>query len=136
MQTLKIGHIQKGKKKFIDFFVSGKNLSEILKVEGEVCVLSSGNYYDRKEAIKELTLKKKPELESGRCRLYVCSYCGDIWCGSITVDIEEKENLIIWKSFGWETPEEFCLYEHTTDFKFEKKKYFELFSNYTKSSIY
>ena len=82
---------------FVDFKLGRIVLSKHLDIETNVGVLSVNDIY-----AKQLLLKEPSEFTSERIPLYVCGCCADLGCGALTVEVEEIEEGIIWRDFGWE----------------------------------
>lgn len=87
-------------------------------------------------AIKLFLLQEESELLSGRCPVYVCNACGDLGCGAYTMNIIKKDNLIIWKDFGYENNYEdkiFMLDDfRSIEFCFHYEEYQSSFNNLLK----
>lgn len=86
---------------------------------------------------KQLLLKKPSELKSKRVPLYVCNCCGDLGCGTLTVQVEKIEDYFIWSQFGYESnysdgfsQNEFM--KRTGPFKFNKENYVSVIQSYSK----
>jgi hypothetical protein len=127
------GNSNKQERQYLDFIISGRSLREILGILNfdliTPLVWSSNREYE-KELLHIFTLRKKPELETGRIMLYVCPECGDIDCGAITATIADLGDRIVWRSFGYETgyggiTEE---YANIEPIQIDRQSYFEAFS--------
>lgn len=60
---------------------------------------------------------RPPELPTGRVPVFVCSECGDLGCGAVTLAVERTADTVAWRDFGWET-------NYTTDEDEEKYEAF------------
>jgi hypothetical protein len=125
--------IRKHERKYVDFIVSGRPLSEVFKTKENDMISMFGwgiNTDYEKRTIKEFIKQESSELETGRTVIYGCSECGDIGCGAITAEIIDLGDKIIWKEFGYENNYSvFDLddYKHILPFLFDKKEYLEEF---------
>ena len=132
------GQIRKHERKYIDFIVSGKPLSDILQTKSYDMISSLGWEIDtdyEKQIIKEFLKQKPSELATGRTIIYGCSECGDIGCGAITADIVESGDKIIWRDFGYENDYSgFDLenYKHIRQFEFDRQGYIAEFEKIAK----
>lgn len=99
------------RREFVTFVVDGDNLGELL---GPMIGLNNlaldlvpvlvfnwssgfpGHDFDRLKGELEAA------LPGGRIPLYVCAECGDLGCGSVTVEIEQSPSSVIWRNFGYQ----------------------------------
>ena len=65
------------------------------------CMVSGFDTENAKAAAK-LTLRSKPETESGQVLIYICPECGDIGCGAYSVLVEKREDKYVWRRFCYE----------------------------------
>jgi hypothetical protein len=118
-------------RKYLDFFIDGISLKTILNAAhfDFISPFGWGVREDEKYFIEELRLKRKPELNSGRIRLYVCPECGDINCGAITVKITKLDDMVVWSDFAVEdgTTINRNDFENIASLKFEKHQYYHSF---------
>ena len=109
-------------RKFLDFVIDGNHLSEKAGdyVSG-ICAFEFGTEL----AVKRLLLEEKADFPANRRSLYVCSECGDLDCGAISIVVEKADNMIIWKDFGYQNgySDDLSIYEHFGSFSFEEKEY-------------
>ncbi len=111
---------------FQDFCINEKSLLEELPNKDVVGVIGSFKPEFDKEAVNQLLLKEKSELNSGRIPIYICSECGDLGCGAITISIEENAETYTWKDFGFENNYDKKLlaeYNDVGPFIFSKEEY-------------
>ena len=116
---------------WLDFIVDNYSLHELIYGpdglnEGAISCLTL--LYDEKgfqKALDSLLLRRTSDFPNNRRALYVCPICGDLDCGAVTVVIEESENTIIWRDFGWENTCEDNVerYEPAETFVFDKVQY-------------
>ena len=118
---------------YFDFKISESYLSDLLntmKYDMIGAISKSNNKEYEHSKIKEFILENEPELESGRIIIYGCAECLDIYCGAITAQIEAKNDIIVWHSFGYENgfeDIEFEKYKEIGPFNFEKNQYKKIF---------
>lgn len=121
VNTLRAGGSGKTERYYLDFFVSEQPLKKLLGIEGSDSISPFGwinNPKYIKSIIKAFALKEKT-----RATLYVCPECADVECGVFTVEVQENEDKIVWKNFGYgEMPEEYLEVE---PIEFDKQNYFE-----------
>ncbi len=104
---------------WFDFFVDGKQLSQLLNIDRFDMMYSSFDldifyvdkikfpYHNTKEIIDTKVSVflgyKEPENQFGtnRIPLYRC-HCGSDYCGVISFLLEKKEDVIIWKDIRYE----------------------------------
>jgi len=119
----------KHERKYVDFIVSGRPLSEVFQTVDMDMVsmlgwISNVGYETR--IVQELLKDVPAELKTGRTILYGCPQCGDIDCGAITAEILDLGDRIVWRNFGHETNYsgiDFEGYEHFEQFEFDKAQY-------------
>lgn len=98
----RIGDEMKTRRDYLDFIIDGKSLGDILKIGDFIGCLGWLKSESDKKFSDELLLNFSPELESGRCQLYICPECADIGCGAYTAHVQRSEEDVIWKDFGYE----------------------------------
>ena len=131
------GLIIQEERSYFDFVVSGESLRTKLNADGQDLISPFGwgdEKYER-ELIKEFTGIKTPEIPSERLMIYVCSECGDIGCGCISVDIEVTDDKVIWRNFGYENndPEiDLRNYNHVPFIEFNKTDYIAVFKDFAR----
>ncbi len=130
MNELKLELIERDERIWLDFIVDGKSLYSLIAPEGSPeagvsCLTLLYNGEELQKVLDGLLLRRPADFPDNRRALYVCPMCGDLGCGANTVVIEEAENIIIWRDFGWENT-----YEDNVDrdegigpFVFDKAKY-------------
>jgi hypothetical protein len=91
------------------------------------------SYPDRNKLIDELLLKLPASLPGNRRPLFGCHACDDLWCGNISIFIEQKDSWTFWRDFALQTPyikspdlEEF---RDLGPFKFDTATYVETILN-------
>jgi len=94
----------KSERHFLDFVVNGESLWKIVgQARDMVSVLCSE--YDLNEttkAVHRLLLREQADLPDNRRSLFICSECGNLGCGTITVVVAKHGGAIVWKNFGYE----------------------------------
>jgi hypothetical protein len=127
------GNPIKHERNYIDFVVSGKPLSDILKTKKDdlISMFGWGANADYENHLIRVFLKQEPpELETGRTIIYGCPECGNIGCGAVTAEIIENGDKIIWKKFGYENNYGGLYFEEYSDvgeFEFDKQEYIREF---------
>ena len=117
---------------FLDYYISGISLQKYLGIDSKNIVTLLGWFLikdEEKRVLKEFKLQTKTQLPQNRIELYICGQCGDIGCGSITAQIFDKGDKIVWKNFanqfnGDEIGESF----NVDAIEFERSNYFNAFS--------
>lgn len=94
----------KSERHFLDFVVNGTSLWErVGKRHDMVTVLCREFAIDEtRKAVHRLLLKEKADFPDDRRSLFICSECGDLGCGAISLIVMKEGNSIIWKAFGYE----------------------------------
>jgi len=121
--------VSKSERHFLDFVIDGESLWEKLgKPLDTVSVICLE--FSREEtidAVRRLLLAKSAVIPNDRRELFICSECGDIGCGAVTVSIVRDGQAIIWKSFGYENNYEPDLrldnYKQIGPYTFDYKEY-------------
>jgi hypothetical protein len=93
----------KSERHFLDFVIDGQSLWETLRKPDMASVLCA--QYVEKEtanAVSRLLLNQKADLPNGRRSLFICSECGDLGCGAISVVVERQAESFTWNDFGYE----------------------------------
>ena len=86
-----------------DFVVDGRSLRAM--VGGDVAgVLGWGDREIERESVARLLVRSKPDLNPDRVALYVCPECGDLDCGAVMASVVQSGDLIEWKDFAWDRP--------------------------------
>ncbi|MFO1479073.1 MAG: hypothetical protein U1F40_02600 [Turneriella sp.] len=100
---------------YIDFIVNGKSLADIFDVDQRdlVGMLTRerllepqptdrdifNHFHVTGRLFHELTLDLPCRLEYRRVHIYGCPECGDLYCGSVTMQILETPHSVIWQRF-------------------------------------
>lgn len=100
---------------YYDFIVNGKSFADLFDVDQRDLVglltteklLSEPpegheifNHFNRGLMLfHELTLKIPCRYEFRRVHIYGCPECGDLYCGSVTMQLLETPNSVIWQRF-------------------------------------
>jgi hypothetical protein len=115
---------------YLDFVIDGISLAQRFTSAGFdlVGVFSKSWIPEANEAaLRRLLLEESPDFPNGRCSVFICSECGDLGCGAVSVHISASEDRIIWKDFGFEnTYESEIRFEKLSDlgpFQFDIKNY-------------
>ncbi|WP_046213559.1 hypothetical protein [Paenibacillus wulumuqiensis] len=92
---------QEGNKntKFADLIIDGQSLYQTLKEHDMVPVLGWGSDEYQRQIIDYFLLKQAHPYLYHRYPILVCPWCADEECGFISVLIERKEDVIIWRDF-------------------------------------
>jgi hypothetical protein len=74
---------------------------------------------------RQLLLRERSKLPSGRVPLYICPECADLGCGCVSVQVSETEDCFVWSDPGWENnyQEGWCAIDGARDFYFVKEPY-------------
>jgi hypothetical protein len=117
---------------YLDFNISGQSLKKYLGIENDNSVTPFGWFLNKNEQSKSLQqfrLQVRSHLPSNRVELYVCSDCGDISCGSVTAQILNMGNRIVWTKFARQSePNEISSFFSVEDLEFERSSYFKALS--------
>jgi len=114
--------------KYLDFNISGESLKEYLGISTDNSVTPFGWFLNKSEqskALKEFRLQTKPHLADNRIEIYICNECGDIGCGSVTVQIHDRGEKIVWAKFAKQhNPDEISSLFDVEDLELERTSYF------------
>ncbi len=87
---------------------------------------------ETQKAIHRLLLTEKADFPDDRRSLFVCSECGDLGCGAISVAVAKESDYVIWKAFGYENTNESEIqlsnYAEVGPFRFDAVAYQRLLS--------
>jgi hypothetical protein len=94
----------KSERHFLDCVVNGQSLWEALGKSCDMVSILCSEYVadETVKAVNRLLLREKADLPNDRRSLFVCSECGDLGCGAITMVVEKRDEAIVWKTFGYE----------------------------------
>ena len=134
--SIRKGSSNKTERQYLDFFVLGESLKQILAIASADYITlldDEGDENYRRHIVNVYRLTEKSQTSSGRIMIYVCPECGDINCGSITARIEDLGDRIVWKDFGYETDYGGVTKEYSDiePIEFERQSYFSEFSKLT-----
>jgi hypothetical protein len=122
----------KQRRTFLDFCVDGVSLYEELGIKRDLISTIWVNPPVPEEihrAIKRLLKLEPADFPNERTSIYVCPECGDLGCGAISIEIVFSENLVTWRSFGYENNyENSVLYLSIGPYCFDRTAYESLFS--------
>jgi len=94
----------KSERRFLDFVINGESLWETVGKPGDIVSILCFDYaVESKKAVDRLLLTERADLPNNRRSLFVCSECGDLGCGAITVVVVKERDTITWKDLGYES---------------------------------
>jgi hypothetical protein len=115
--------------RYLDFVVDGQSLYELIGscFDTVSCLALWSSAEERMKVLKRLLLREEADFLNNRIALYVCGECGGLDCGAVSLVIEEQEQTMVWREFGyengWEEGVEF--FEEIGPFMFSKQQYQE-----------
>ena len=119
-------------RKYLDFIISGQSLREYLESKNKSNVTPFGFFpsvEEQKRALREFKFQEKTQLKDNRVELYLCEDCGDIGCGSVTAEIKDLGDKIIWRKFAFQSnPDEISQLLDVEQIEFERQNYFQAFT--------
>lgn len=114
-------------RKFLDFVVDSQSLYDLVghQFDKVSCLAQWPNAEEIQKALNRLLLREPADFPNNRRALYVCGECGGLDCGAVSIVIEEHENTITWRDFGYENSWEDNLekFEDIGPFVFNKGEY-------------
>ena len=117
---------------FLDYYISGISLQKYLGIDSKNIVTPFGWFVIKnaeQRILKEFRLQTKTQLPENRIELYIYGQCGDIRCGSITAQIFDKGDKIVWTNFSNQFNENEIGESLNVDaIEFERINYFKAFS--------
>jgi hypothetical protein len=94
---------------FLDYFVDGRPLRELLRVpdemaqpEQETTALRDDWSQAALEQLDRLLSLAPADFDDGRVSLLTCPVCGDQACGAMTIELTTTPVTISWQRFGWQ----------------------------------
>jgi hypothetical protein len=94
---------------FLDFFVDGRPLRELLSVpdemakpEQETTALRDDWPHAAVEQLDRLLSLTPADFDDGRVSLLICPVCGDQACGAMTMELITTADTVSWQRFGWQ----------------------------------
>lgn len=99
---------------YLDFVINGVSLGDLCRVDerdlvGMLTPEALQTKFDLKETFNPFARAGRLPLELGlvvpcsyqgrRVHLYGCPECGDLYCGSVTMQLIETEETVIWRAF-------------------------------------
>ncbi|MFC5601601.1 hypothetical protein [Deinococcus cellulosilyticus] len=115
---------------YLDFILNGVSLKEYLRCEEATvrATLFRGQYRPPVRDFLTRLKQFKPSLPDSREEIYVCPFCADLACGSVTVQMVMTDDAVVWKNFGYQGSEEkWTPLEPALEFRFQKAAYFSSF---------
>ena len=91
----------KTQRDYFDFVVDDKPLSE--RIGGDL--ISCLGWFvpeENAKSVRRLLLEEPADFPDNRRSLYVCPECGDLGCGAVSAIIEQVEDKIVWRDFGYQ----------------------------------
>jgi hypothetical protein len=99
---------QKRERYTFDFVVNGLSLFEATAAKFDMCGCLADPQFDRETAhsfngtMASSLISGAPVGRSQGVPLFVCSECGDLGCGAITVRISRDARVVQWHDFAYE----------------------------------
>src|SRR5258708_34764022 len=119
----------KSQRWFFDLVVNGVSLWERLGKPHDMVSVLCADFVASKtlNAVDRLLLKSEADFPNDRRSLFVCSECGDLGCGAITVSIKRTDDSVVWSDFGYQNNYEAGVfrddYQDVGPFAFEFQQY-------------
>jgi hypothetical protein len=119
----------KSQRRFLDFLVNRVSLWERLGKSHDMVSVLCRDFVESEtsKAVDRLLLKSEADLPNDRRSLFVCSECGELGCGAITVAVTRAVDTVIWSDFGYENNYEARVsldeYKDLGPFEFEFHRY-------------
>jgi hypothetical protein len=98
------GGAYKSERHFLDFVVNGNSLWERVGKRDDMVTVLCREFAseETRKATRRLLLVEEADFPDDRRSLFICSECGDLGCGAISIAVEKKGDRIMWKNFGYE----------------------------------
>lgn len=84
------------------FAINGQPLGQLVELGKLLCVFDLERTQLR-PYVKQLLLRERSALPSGRCPLYVCECCTDLGCGAVCVRVTEVDDCYVWSELSVES---------------------------------
>lgn len=85
------------------FAINGRPLGVLVALGDSVCVLDTSDRANTRRVARQLRGADPSEFASGRVPIYVCSECGDLGCGAVTVRVTELDDCFVWSELSIES---------------------------------
>jgi hypothetical protein len=100
-------HVGHHERRFLDFVVDWQSLYEAIRHVYDVLTplwfdLDPKIFPSLDSAIDQLLGQAQGPLAGDRTAVYVCSLCGDLGCGALTVKIEIDSDFVFWREWGYQ----------------------------------
>ena len=82
-------------RRFLDFVVGGRSLYDAHRRD-LISPLGWGVPEWQDHTARKLLGEASADIEEGRVAIYVCPECGDVSCGSITVQLTREPGVVTW----------------------------------------
>lgn len=125
---LVMGHQEGGEyqqeRYYRDFLINGVALAD--RLPGQIPVFDWLPVDVQRATLDQLSGRVAGEMDGGRVPLCVCSACGDLGCGAVSMRVEVLEDAVIWREFGHQNnfQEGFRAMDDLGPFRFERANYF------------
>ncbi len=97
----------KRRQRYLDFVIDGVPLAERMRPTG--LDLISPLWVDNAtaapsslQAVERLLGRLPGDAPHGRVGVYVCSECGDLGCGAVTVNLSSSSDVVTWSAWGYQ----------------------------------
>ncbi|GAA3665343.1 hypothetical protein GCM10023081_00250 [Arthrobacter ginkgonis] len=96
---------------FLDFLVDGRPLRDLLEVPDdtkqptqETTALRDDHNWPSAavEQLDRLLGVLPGDFDDGRIALLMCTACGDLACGAVSMELVQTPQTITWQRFGWQ----------------------------------
>jgi hypothetical protein len=90
---------------YVDFVVDGESISERAISAGYdlVSVLTrEWMREEREKSLRRLLLTDSADFPNNRRSLLVCSECGDLGCGAVSIVVDLAGDTVTWREFGYQ----------------------------------
>jgi hypothetical protein len=106
--------------RFLDFVIDGRPLQPEIQQRGFDTItplwLDGGSARAFATRSVQLLLGEIPgDAPQGRVSLYVCSECGDLGCGAVTVRLAVSEDIVEWSDWGYQNNYDDDIYRDSLD---------------------
>jgi len=103
VSAVRAGGKHRAERRFLDFQVGRRRLSDLLDVHDQASVLGWLARRDEQRAARQLLLLEPSPFDSGRVPLYLCPECAALGCGAVSVRLAFETERVTWSDFRHES---------------------------------
>jgi hypothetical protein len=92
----------RSERNYLDFVIDGHSLAERTRYDLVSILCKEWVPEGRERSVRRLLREEAADYPDDRRSLLVCSECGDIGCGAVSIVVSLSNKTVLWQDFGYQ----------------------------------